>query len=87
MAYPTEWNPREKSPVVCQRTLSLGPELFQQIPSEPKTPENTLIKSANNAQLKGITRPTDDRFRVPNFSQINWMKYNGDKFKVLHLGF
>ena len=49
-------------------------------------PENTFIKSRNGIKLDGTARPVDDRFKIL-FSQINWIGHNGDKLKVLHLGF
>ncbi|CAM5146598.1 unnamed protein product [Natator depressus] len=72
----------------------LGPVLFNIFINDLDNGiESTLIKFADDTKLGGVERALEDRIKIQNdlnklekWSEVDRMKFNKDKCKVLHLG-
>uniref|UniRef100_A0A674JM42 Reverse transcriptase domain-containing protein n=1 Tax=Terrapene triunguis TaxID=2587831 RepID=A0A674JM42_9SAUR len=72
----------------------LGPALFNIFINDLDNGiESTLIKFADDTKLGGVASALEDRIKIQNdldklekWSEVNGMKFNKDKCKVLHLG-
>uniref|UniRef100_K7EZW8 Reverse transcriptase domain-containing protein n=1 Tax=Pelodiscus sinensis TaxID=13735 RepID=K7EZW8_PELSI len=84
---------KDKTSGVLQGSV-LGPGLFNiSINILDSHIESTLIKFADDTKMGGVTTALEDRAIIQNdldklekWSEVNKMKFNKDKCKVLHLG-